>query len=69
MAQAQWIAFIAASYAHGMDDLPEAWFRAVYQDESAAFDAMVAYNNARDMARTRRKMAQERAGIKTRSLF
>jgi hypothetical protein len=30
---------------------------------------MVAANNARDMARTRRKVAAKRAGVETRSVF
>lgn len=70
MAQAQWISYVGHSYALGSGDLPEALFLAVYPDEASAFEAYCRVNNAREMNRTRAKLAQERAtGSHTRSMF
>lgn len=70
IAQAQWIAYTGHSYALSTGDLPEGLFLAAFPDEATAFEAMVRVNNAREMNRTRARLAQERAtGTQTQRLF
>jgi hypothetical protein len=69
LAQAAWVVLVGTGYAGAEDDIPAQMFTATHRDESTAFEAMVAANNARDMARSRRKVAAKRAGVETRSVF